>query len=182
MASLDGKDRAGVREVVWVGDGCSGSEVGSDSDAFKDRSESDEGGGVSGWEGVSAFCNGGGAKSGGQERNVGCLVRGDFHQIRVEGVGEASVDEVRLRVVGKTFTVELVFEVLESESIIEDFDCRLVSRERDREKMVLGSLRIAGQLTISDACTLGDDRACGCDGCKSSDRECVLHDEGLGVS
>jgi hypothetical protein len=37
--------------------------------------------------------------------------------------------------------------------------------------------------TVSDTCglTLGDDWACGCDSYESSDRECVLHNEGLGV-
>ena len=51
---------------------------------------------------------------------MGGLVGGDGHQVLVEGVGKTGGDEVGVGVVGESFTVELVFQVLEGESIVED--------------------------------------------------------------
>jgi hypothetical protein len=56
---------------------------------------------------------------------VGSLIVGDFLQVVVEGVGKTSFDEIGLGVVGKTLTVELVFQMLKSECVVEDTDCRM---------------------------------------------------------
>ena len=55
-----------------------------------------------------------------QEADVGGLVAGDGHQVLVEGVGEPGGDKVGLGVVGQTLAVELVLEVLQGQSIVED--------------------------------------------------------------
>ena len=90
---------------------------------LEDGGQGHEGLGVCGGEGVGAFGDGGGAgagEGGGQEGDVGGFVGGDFHQVLVEGVGETGGEEVGVGVVGETFTVELVLQVLEGESIVED--------------------------------------------------------------
>ena len=90
---------------------------------LKNRGQGDEGLGVSGGEGVGALGDWGGAgggEAGGQEGDVGSLVGGHFHQVLVEWVWETGGDEVGVGVVGETFTVELVLQVLEGESVIED--------------------------------------------------------------
>ena len=51
---------------------------------------------------------------------MGGLVAGDGHQVLVEGVGEPGGDKVGLGVVGQTLAVELVLEVLQGQSIVED--------------------------------------------------------------
>lgn len=51
---------------------------------------------------------------------MGGFVVGDFFQVVVEGVCESGFDEVGLGIVGEAFTVELVLEVLESQSVVED--------------------------------------------------------------
>jgi hypothetical protein len=53
---------------------------------------------------------------------VSCFVRGDFHQVGVEGVREAGSNELGLGIVGQTLTVELILEVLQGKSIVEDVD------------------------------------------------------------
>jgi hypothetical protein len=122
VAGLDGEDRASISKVGWVGDGGSGAEVGSDTDTLEDGGEADEGLGVGGGEVVGALGSGGGAKGLGEEGDVSCFVRGDFHQVGVEGVREAGGNELGLGVVGQTLTVELILEVLEGKSIVKDVD------------------------------------------------------------
>ena len=56
---------------------------------------------------------------------MGSLILGDLLQVVVEGVGETSFDEVGLDVVGKTLTVELVFQVLKIECVVEDTNYRI---------------------------------------------------------
>ena len=53
---------------------------------------------------------------------MGSLVVRNLTQVLVERVCETSGDEVGLGVVRQTFTVELVLEVIEGESVVEDLD------------------------------------------------------------
>ena len=48
------------------------------------------------------------------------LVLGDGLQVAVEGGVEAGSGELGLGVVGQTFAVELVLEVLQGESVVQD--------------------------------------------------------------
>lgn len=52
----------------------------------------------------------------------GLVVR-HFLEVGVEGVCEAGGNELGLSVVCETFAVELVFEVLQSKSIVQDVGC-----------------------------------------------------------
>lgn len=62
-------------------------------------------------------------ESRGQEADVGGLILGDFHQVRIEWIREPSIDEHLLRVVLETLTVEGSLKVLEGKSIVEDVGC-----------------------------------------------------------
>lgn len=62
-------------------------------------------------------------ESAGQKLDVFCLVGRNIFQICMERVGEARFDEVCVRVVGKTFAVELVYQMLECECVVEDIIC-----------------------------------------------------------
>jgi hypothetical protein len=56
-----------------------------------------------------------------QELDVDLLILSNFYQVLVEGVGEASIEEILTRKVGETLTVEGILEMLESQRKIEDF-------------------------------------------------------------
>jgi hypothetical protein len=120
VAGLNSEDGAGCVQVVGVGNGSSGTEVGADSDTLENGCESNEGGWVGGWEGVDALCDGLVTESLGEERDMGGLIVGDFLEVGVEWVGETGLDEVLLGVVGKTLTVELVLELHEGQGVVED--------------------------------------------------------------
>lgn len=55
-----------------------------------------------------------------QEHDVASLILGDLNQVLVEWVGETSIEELLVGVVGQTLTVEGVLEVLKGKSIVED--------------------------------------------------------------
>jgi len=57
-----------------------------------------------------------------QEFDVGHLIHGHSHQVLVERGVEPGRSELLLGVVGKTFAVEFVLEVLQGEGIVENFD------------------------------------------------------------
>lgn len=143
MAGLDGQDGAGGGEVVAVGDVGSSSEVCGDTDTLEDTGECDERLWVGGREVVCALSGGsktGTGEGGGEEavfgsqdlpiicplKNMGFLpdvsglIVGDLLHVGVEGLVEASRGEVRLSVVGETFSVELVLKVLEGQRIVEN--------------------------------------------------------------
>ena len=50
---------------------------------------------------------------------MGHLIGGDLLEVGVEGGVEPGGSEVSLGVVGKTFTVELVLEVLQGQGVVE---------------------------------------------------------------
>lgn len=83
VARLDGENRAGGSEVVFVSDLAGSTEVGADTNAFEDAGDAEELCDRGRWEAVDAFFRGGGAESGGQEVYVGFLVGGDFGQTSV---------------------------------------------------------------------------------------------------
>jgi hypothetical protein len=126
MAGLYSENWAGISEVILVCDAGSSSKVRADSYSFKDRCESDEWSWVRGGEAVGAFCNSGITKSSAEEGDVGSLVVGDLFQVVVEGISETSCHEGGLRIVGETLSVELVLEVLESESVVEDANFKIL--------------------------------------------------------
>ena len=51
---------------------------------------------------------------------MGGFIVGNLLKVLIDGVRETSCDEVGLGIVGETFTVELVLEVLEGEGVVED--------------------------------------------------------------
>lgn len=122
MARLDGQNRAGGGEVVFVRDLAGGAQVSADTDAFEDAGDAEELCDGGRREAVDALFRGGGAEGGGQEVYVGFLVDGDFGQARVGGGWDAGGDEVGGGEFGEAFAVEGCFEVLEGESILEDVD------------------------------------------------------------
>lgn len=68
-----------------------------------------------------------------QELDVGHLILGDNLQVVVEFGIEAGSSKLLLGVVGKTFPVELVLEVLQGEGIVEDW--MIVSKQTlDRQE------------------------------------------------
>lgn len=103
MAGLGRQDGAGGGEVVSGHDVGGSAKVGGNTDALEDGGEGHERLGVGGGVRVDALGDGsgaGGGEGGGQEGDVDLLVGGDLHQVLVEGVGKAGVDEVGVRVVG----------------------------------------------------------------------------------
>lgn len=60
-----------------------------------------------------------------RKETLGGFVAGDVFQVVVEGVRECCFDVVSLGVVGETFAVELVLEVLEGESVVEDANFKM---------------------------------------------------------
>ena len=84
VAGLNTENRAGCGQVVGVGNGSSGTEVGADSDTLENGCESSERGWVSGWEGVGALCDGLVTESLGEVRDVGGLIVGDFLEVGIE--------------------------------------------------------------------------------------------------
>ena len=78
--------------------------------------------GVGGWERVLALSNGSRTESPSQEGDVGGFIAGNFLKVLIKRVRETSCDEVGLGIVGETFTVEFVLEVLEGEGVVEDVD------------------------------------------------------------
>jgi hypothetical protein len=61
---------------------------------------------------------------------VGGFVVGDLFRVVVEGVRECCFDAVSLGVIGETFAVELVLEVLEGESVVEDANSKMSGQGR----------------------------------------------------
>ena len=55
---------------------------------------------------------------------MGLLVRGNRLEIAVESRIETGFGEIGLRVVGETFTIKFVLEMLQSESVVEDISIR----------------------------------------------------------
>jgi hypothetical protein len=51
------------------------------------------------------------------------FVIGDFLKVGIEWIGEPSSDEVRLSVVGKTFSVEFILKVFKCKRIIQNLNC-----------------------------------------------------------
>jgi len=56
----------------------------------------------------------------GEERDVGLFVDVDLLQVLVEGICEAGVDKLGLRVIGDAFLVDLPLEVFERQGVVED--------------------------------------------------------------
>lgn len=48
------------------------------------------------------------------------LIRGDLHQILVEGVGESSIEKITTGIVLETLSIESCLKVFESQCIVED--------------------------------------------------------------
>lgn len=69
---------------------------------------------------MAYLCNSGISESGSEEGDVGGLIVGDLLEVGIEGGVKSSFGKVCLGVVGETFAVEFVLEVLESESIVQD--------------------------------------------------------------
>lgn len=63
----------------------------------------------------------------------GLIVR-NFLEVVVEGVLETRCDEVGLRVIGETFTIELVLEMLKGESVVENANCDTSNERRDKSR------------------------------------------------
>lgn len=59
-------------------------------------------------------------QSSGEERHVSLLVAGDLLQVVIERAGKTSLLEVLRAEGGQTQTVEVVLEVLQGKSIVED--------------------------------------------------------------
>lgn len=128
MAGLDGEDRAGGFEVVFVHDLARGTEVGRDANAFEDAGGSDELRDARNAEGVGAFLDRSGTSTCqgcGKEVDVGLLVVGNLLKVLVEGAVEAGLGELLLSEVGQTLTVKGVFKMLEGEGVVEDVGCNL---------------------------------------------------------
>ena len=123
MTGLNGQNRASRSQVGSAHDvGCS-SQIRTDTDTLKNGGSRNKGRRSKSAEVVCACSNWGrtsSCESGGQERDVGGLVRRNFLQVRVEGCIEASCGKLIRGEVGKTLTVEGVFQVLKSKSIVED--------------------------------------------------------------
>lgn len=140
MTRFDGQDGAGSGEISLGHDVRCSSEISerssqydmrmqrpmdlrADADAFQDGGGGDEGFDVGDTEGVRALSDrlrASRGQGGGQEADVGHLVRGNFLQVFVEGRVEACVREVGLGEVVESFTVELVLQVLEGQRVLED--------------------------------------------------------------
>jgi hypothetical protein len=122
VARLDGQDRPGDGQVVFVRDLAGGAEVRADADAFEDAGDAEELCDGGHGEGVEAFFGRGGAESGGEEVDVSFLVAGDLGQASVGACGDSGGGEVGGGKFGEAFAVEGCFEVFEGESILEDVD------------------------------------------------------------
>ncbi len=123
MAGLDGQDGPGRGQVGCTHDVGRGAQVRAHTHALEDGGRLDEARDVGDAEVVRAGGHWGCARfgeSGGQEGNVGGLVRGDFLQVGVESRVEAACCELGLSEVLQTCSVEGVFEMLQGESIVEN--------------------------------------------------------------
>lgn len=146
MARLDGQDRPGGRQVVFVHDLAGGTEVGADAYALEDAGDAQELCDGGHGEAVDAFLRRGGAESGGQEVDVRFLVAGDFGQTCVGGGWETCCGEIDRAEFSETFAVERCFEVFESESILEDVDWR------DELVVIISALEGAIVHTVRERC------------------------------
>lgn len=71
-----------------------------------------------------------------EERDVGLFVDVDLLQVLVEGICEASVDELGVRVIGDAFLVEIPLEAFERQGVVED-DAIVDDRGEDDEVTLL---------------------------------------------
>lgn len=142
VAGFDSQDTSGVREVHLIDDVGSGSEVGGDTDTFEDVCDCDKGLDVGVGEAVGAFRHWGGTGSGdtiGEELDVGHLIRGDSVNSGPEsGDIGFKVGFVKL---GDTLVVEVILQVLERQSVVEDLSigselafCRGSGRKTSKSK------------------------------------------------
>lgn len=72
----------------------------------------------------------------GEERDVGLFVDVDLLQVLVEGICEAGVDELGVRVIGDAFLVEIPLEAFERQGVVED-DAIVDDRGEDDEVTLL---------------------------------------------
>ena len=127
MARLDSQDRSSGCKICSAHNVCSCPQVRTDTHALEDRRCLDKALHVGYAEIVRALSDWRGAglgKGGGQETDVGRLVRGDFLEIAVKSRIETSSCKLGLAEVGKTLAVEGVFEMLQSQSVVEDVSIR----------------------------------------------------------
>lgn len=142
VAGLDGQDGAGSSQVVLVGDGGSGAEVGGNTNALEDTGETNEGVDISHGEGKGGLPDGLVSESSGEELDVSLftmvsirkdrrylsirsshlLILVDPHQVGVELLVEAGIAEVGLGEFLNTLHVELALKKLQSKGVVENGD------------------------------------------------------------
>ena len=123
MSRFHRQDGAGGRQVLRAHDVGRRAQIRADADPLEDGGQHDERFRVRGWERVGAFFDRRGARfleSGGQEGDMSGLVGRNLLQVVVEGGVKSGGSEVALGVVRQTLTVELVFQMLQSQRIVKD--------------------------------------------------------------
>ena len=113
MTGLDSQDCTGRGQVLFVHNLSGSSKVGCYTDPFKDAGKCHEGLGVGGREAVFELVGRNDTsplECTRDEIDMGLLVLVDDLQVAVEGILETRLDKGRLRVVGKTFLVELALK------------------------------------------------------------------------
>ena len=111
MTRLNGQDRASCGEIGCAHDVGCGTQVRADTYTFEDRGQHNERFGVRGWVRIGTFLDRGVTgflDSTGQESYVGLLIQRNLLQIAVESRVKTRGSKVGLRVICKTFAVELV--------------------------------------------------------------------------
>ena len=115
MSRLDGQNASGCSQVILAHNiGCR-SQIGTNTDALKNRSSGQERLDIGDAKRIGAFldwsCTGCLERSG-KKGDVGSLVGADFLDVGIDSRVEAGIGKIRFREVCQSFTVEFVLEVL----------------------------------------------------------------------
>lgn len=105
-----------------VADIGSSTEVCTDSHTFENRCHGHERSRIGAGERVGAGSNSLSSQCRGQEADVRALIDRHLLEILVERGIKASRGKRRLRVIGQTLAIKGIFQMLQSQSIVENFD------------------------------------------------------------
>ena len=115
MPRLNGQNASGCSQIILAHDiGCR-SQVGTNTDALKNRSSGQKRLNIGNAERIGTFLDWGCAgflERSGKKGDMGGLVRADFLDVRIDTRVEAGISKVRFREVRQSFAVEFVLEVL----------------------------------------------------------------------